>query len=440
MKKKYMAVIFFLCFAASALAKEYPGLAPASLGSPQSEWFRDARFGMFVHWGIYSVPGRGEWVMFRERIPVDEYEKLADQFNPTEFDAAEWVSMAKKAGARYICFTSKHHDGFCMFDSRLTDYNSVRTRAGRDFVRELAEECHRQGIKLFLYYSLLDWHHPDCRARGWEDYIKYYQGQVRELCENYGEIGGFWFDGWWAKPHLNWHLEETYKMIHELQPQALIVNNAHAVPFPGEDYLTVEQSIGNFGVMMQTFSPDRPAVRSRNYWSLKKGCEEAMKVYPLENCNTMYESNSWGYDTRSVDKSIDALLELLVVNAGQGRNLLLNTGPMPDGRIPPEHVKRYLAIGEWLDENGESIYGTRRMDLELPGRIYATGRGNKVYLHMLDWPGANLSIAGINQRIKSAGFLNRESIEFSQDGTRLELELPPKAPEKVDTIIVLSAE
>ena len=198
-------------------------------------WFEDAKFGLFIHWGVYSLLGKGEWVMENDKIPIAEYRKLPLQFNPAKFDAEAWVKVAKTAGARYITITTKHHDGFCLYDSRLTDYDVVDASPyGKDPIKALAEACRKHRIKLFFYYSLLDWHHPDYFPLGktghhagreekgdWEKYVAYYQGQVRELCTNYGEIGGFWFDGWWDRPEAAWDLEGTYKLIHELQPGAL---------------------------------------------------------------------------------------------------------------------------------------------------------------------------------------------------------------------------
>ena len=195
-------------------------------------WFEDAKFGMFIHWGVYSLLGKGEWVMNNDKLPISEYAKLPPHFNPVKFDAEEWVKLAKAAGMKYITVTAKHHDGFCMFDSKLTSYDIVdATPYGKDPMKALASACHKQGLKLFFYYSLLDWHHPDYFPRGgtgqtagreekgdWTKYVAYYQGQVRELCTNYGELGGFWFDGWWDRPQADWDLKSTYRLIHELQP------------------------------------------------------------------------------------------------------------------------------------------------------------------------------------------------------------------------------
>ena len=203
--------------------------------------FEDDRFGLFIHWGVYSLVGKGEWVMENDKLPIREYYKLPARFNPSRFDADVWVKLAKAAGAKYITITSKHHDGFCMFDSLLTNFDIVDSSPYHaDPLKALAAACHEQRIKLFFYYSLLDWHHPDYFPLGktgkpagrenhgdWKRYVAYYQGQIRELCTNYGEIGGIWFDGWWDRPDADWDLPGTYRIIHELQPGALVGNNHH---------------------------------------------------------------------------------------------------------------------------------------------------------------------------------------------------------------------
>ena len=276
-------------------------------------WFEDARFGLFVHWGVYSLLGKGEWVMNNDKIPIAEYEKLPPRFNPVKFDADEWVKLAKAAGMKYITITSKHHDGFCMYDSKLTAYDIVdATPYGKDPMKALAAACHKQGIKLFFYYSLLDWHHPDYFPRGktggatgredkgdWKSYVAYYQGQVRELCTNYGEIGGIWFDGWWDRPDADWDMAGTYRMIHELQPGALAGNNHHVAPLPGEDF--------------QMFEQDLPGDNSAGFNQAGVAAH-----LPLETCLTM--NQSWGYNARDTKyKTPEQVIHALVGAAGRAR-------------------------------------------------------------------------------------------------------------------------
>src|SRR3954464_14301507 len=264
------------------------GAAPDA-NAQAKRWFEDARFGLFVHWGVYALLGKGEWVMNNDKIPIPEYEKLPPRFNPVKFDADEWVRLARAAGMKYLTITSKHHDGFCMYDSKLTSYDIVdATPNGKDPMKALAAACHKQGIKLFFYYSLLDWHHPDYFPRGgtgqatgrpekgdWKSYVAYYQGQVRELCTEYGEIGGIWFDGWWDRPDADWDLAGAYRLIHELQPGALVGNNHHVAPMPGEDF--------------QIFEQDLPGENSAGFNKVGAAADA-----PLETCLTI--NNSWGYN------------------------------------------------------------------------------------------------------------------------------------------------
>ncbi len=403
--------------------------APENLAT--RSWFQDAKFGLFVHWGIYSVLGSGEWVMEVRRIPVADYEKLPDQFNPIRFDAAEWVSLIKAAGMKYITITAKHHDGFAMFDSRVSDWDIVdRTLYGEDVLAQLAEECRRQGIKLFFYYSQLDWHHPDYYPRGrtgnsaerpeegdWYRYLDYMDEQLRELLTGYGEIGGIWFDGMWDRPDADWRLERTYSMIHELQPQALIGSNHHDTPHPGEDF--------------QMFEKDLPGQNTAGF-----NTAEVSRL-PLETAETM--NQSWGFNiTDRSYKSTRELVRYLVRAAGSNANFLLNVGPMPNGKIQPEFVTRLREMGAWLERYGESIYGTRGGPLAPDLWGVTTQRDGKVYVHVLDWSGPILALPPLPWPVRSARLLRDGSIvrfENREDG--LLLSLPPRGDDVIDEIVVL---
>lgn len=375
---------------AFAIAAAFAGSAPARGQGPEEtpdaaakRWFEDAKFGMFIHWGVYSLLGKGEWVMNDDKIPIVEYRKLAPQFDPVKFDAEEWVRLAKAAGMHYITITTKHHDGFCMYDSKLTDYDVVdATPYAKDPIKALSDACRKNRVKLFFYYSLLDWHHPDYFPLGrtgrhtgreskgeWAKYVAYYQGQVRELCTNYGEIGGLWFDGWWDAPDAAWDLEGTYKLIHELQPGALVGNNHHVAPFPGEDF--------------QVFEQDLPGENSAGF-----NKAQATTALPLETCMTM--NRSWGYNARDDHyKSPEEVVRALAGAAGRGANLLLNVGPKPDGTIGAEFTERLMTVGRWLELNGKAFYETR------PGSITpqpwgvsterrtASSQPPTIYLHVL---------------------------------------------------------
>ncbi|MBX2844104.1 MAG: alpha-L-fucosidase [Flammeovirgaceae bacterium] len=403
------------------------------------EWFQDAKFGMFVHWGVYSVMGGGgdkgiaEWIMNQKQIPIKEYEKLPDFFNPLAFDAKEWVSMVKEAGIKYITITSKHHDGFAMYDSKVSDYNIVdQTPYGKDVLKSLKEECDKQGIKLFFYYSQLDWHHPDYYPRGrtggdytgrpqegnWDKYLQYQNDQLTELLTNYGKVGGIWFDGWWDRKKANWKLEETYKLIHKHQPGALIGNNHHQAPFEGEDF--------------QMFEKDLPGHNTTGFSG-----ESEIGNLPLETCETI--NGSWGFNLKDRnDKSIKQLIQYLVKAAGYNSNFLLNVGPMPNGKIQPEHSRLLKEMGKWLEKNGETIYETRGGPIHAKDWGVSTQKDGKVYIHILNWNDESLLIQGLSKKVKSAKlFSDKSSLKFKATDFGLAVEVPFDKRDEIDTIIEL---
>jgi alpha-L-fucosidase len=406
---------------------------PASENLKARAWFEQARFGLFIHWGVYAVRGEGEWVMQEKRLTIPEYERdLPPQFNPLRYDPAEWVAMAKAAGMRYITITAKHHDGFAMYDSKASDYNVVaRTPYGRDVLKALAQECERQGIKLFFYYSQLDWHHPDYFPRGqtglfagraergdFNRYLDYMDAQLSELLTGYGPLAGIWFDGWWDKPEAEWRVEQTYASIHKLQPQALVGSNHHRRPLPGEDF--------------QMFEKDLPGHNTAG-WNDKA----EIGSLPLEMCDTI--NNSWGYNkTDGSYKSTKQLVQLLVKAAGYDANLLLNVGPRPDGTIPAEFVARLKEVGAWLAQNGATIYGTRGGPLPPRPWGVTTQRGDAVYLHILDWSDATLAVPRPPRAVRAARYLrDGRSVRFTLDGDALILRLDPRLADPIDTIVVL---
>jgi alpha-L-fucosidase len=425
-----LAGLFLLGSATSAFAQE--GYAPSPENLEARSWFRDARFGMFVHWGVYSVPGRGEWVMHRERIPIAEYEKIPPSFNPTGFDPEAWVSMAKAAGMRYITITSKHHDGFAMYDSKVSDYDIVdRSPYEKDVLEMLAEECRKQGLKLFFYYSQLDWHHPDYFPRGrtgewsgrqeageWSRYLDYMDTQLEELLTGYGPLGGIWFDGWWDRPEAAWRLEKTYSLIHRLQPGALIGSNHHRTPFPGEDF--------------QMFEKDFPGHNTTGW-----NDQAEIGTLPIEMCDTI--NKSWGYNADDEShKSLKDIVHLLVKAAGYDANLLLNVGPRPDGTIQPEFVDRLQEVGDWLKTHGESVYGTRGGPIPPRPWGVTTQAGNRVYVHVLDWPDRVLALPKPPRPVTAARYLTTgREVAFTRDADALLLRLDENAADPIDTIVVL---
>ncbi len=398
-------------------------------------WFQDAKFGLFIHWGVYSVLGDGEWVMNNRKIPAADYEKLPAQFNPVEFDAKEWVSLVKAAGMKYITITSKHHDGFAMFDSKLTDWDIVdRTPYKKDVLKALAEECRTQGVKLFFYHSQLDWHHPDYYPRGntgrdtnreskgeWMRYLDFMDGQLKELLTNYGEIGGIWFDGMWDRPDADWRIDRTYKLIHDLQPQALVGSNHHLKPFPGEDF--------------QMFEKDLPGKNSAGFSK-----DSVIGDLPLETCETM--NNSWGFNINDRKyKNTRELIHYLVRAAGHNANFLLNVGPMPNGRIQPEFAARLREVGQWLAKNGDSIYGTRSGPVEPRNWGVTTAKDNKIYIHILDWQDSSIALPELKRKIKSAKFLKNDArTEFTQNEYGTLMKIPANAVDEFDTVVVLEME
>jgi alpha-L-fucosidase len=421
-------IVVLLCLSyAAGMAQTY---RPSEANLEARQWFQDARFGMFIHWGVYSLLGDGEWVMNNRRIPVSSYEKLAGNFNPTQFDAAEWVALAKRAGMKYITITSKHHDGFAMWGTKQSKYNIVDAAPyKKDVLKMLADECKKQGVKLFFYHSQLDWHHPDYYPLGrtgretgrkpegdFNRYLDYMDAQLTELLTNYGEIGGIWFDGMWDKPDDDWRLERTYSLIHRLQPAALVGSNHHRKPYPGEDF--------------QMFEKDLPGHNTTGFSG-----ESEIGDLPLETCETI--SGAWGfniYDRRY--KSTRDLVQYLVRAAGYGANFLLNVGPMPNGKIQPEFVERLEQMGAWLTKNGDSIYGTRGGPVAPQTWGVTTQKDGKIYVHVLNWEDSLLALSGLPP-IRSAKLMNGTAVKYETAGGGLVLQIPKEARDSLDTVIVL---
>jgi alpha-L-fucosidase len=436
-----LVVTIYCQFPNSAIAQTL--YEPSADNLAARTWFQDSKFGLFIHWGIYSVLGAGEWVMEergpasytgRPGIPVSQYDRLAAQFNPTQFDAREWVALAKASGMKYITITSKHHDGFAMYDSSLTDWNIVdRTPYGRDVLAELAEACREEGLKLFFYYSQLDWRHEDYFPRGrtgrqagrpengnWDNYIDFMNGQLRELLTNYGEIGGIWFDGMWDKWDAPWRLDETYRLIHQLQPQTLIGSNHHLAPLPGEDF--------------QNFEHDLPGANTTGYNTTEIG------TLPFETAETI--NQSWGFNLTDHDyKNTDDLIRYLVNAAGRNANFLLNVGPMPNGKIQEEFKERLHGIGRWLDEYGDSIYGTRNGPIEPGPWGVSTAKQDTVYLHVLNWNDSILALPALNLEVKEARLLrNQAEVPFQIIDQALLVTLPTRPADLIDEVVILTVE
>lgn len=424
MRKTILSFMAFALISICAMAQNT--YQPSNENLKARAEFQDEKFGVFLHWGLYSMVGQGEWVMHNRGINYKEYAKIAAAFYPSHFDAEKWVATIKAAGARYITITTRHHDGFSLFKTSTSTYNAVDgTPFHRDIIKELAEACEHQGIKLHLYYSHLDWRRADyplgrtglrtgrpTDEQNYDSYFKFMNTQLRELLTNYGSIGAVWFDGWWDHDSdptpFDWRLDEQYTMIHSLQPSCLIGNNHHQTPFSGED--------------IQIFERDLPGENTAGLSG------QAIGKLPLESCQTM--SDNWGYSlTDNRYKSTCELIQMLVRAAGKNANLLLNIGPEPSGDLPQRAVERLDSIGQWLSTHGETIYGTRGGIVGPHDWGVTTQRGNTLYVHILSLSDKALFLPITDRKVKSAiCYESKEKIKFSQtsDGVLLSLKEQPK--------------
>ncbi len=382
------------------------------------KWWHDARFGMFIHWGLYSQLGRHEWVMNRERIPIPEYEKLAASWKPKPCPAREWAKLAKKAGMKYMVMTTKHHEGFCLWNSKLTDYNAAAQGPKRDLVAEYVDACRAEGLRVGFYYSLMDWRHPD-GARCAKDekarrrFVDYTHGLVQELMTRYGKIDILWYDvAWPLDTPEKWESAKMNAMARSLQPDILINNRS----LLDEDFGTPEENIA---------------------------AEKAGRAW--EACMTF--NGAWGWQPAPPEDwhSTRAVLRMLRQCTGDGGNLLLNVGPLPDGSLPAEAIERLTATGKWLAANGEAVYGAcDRTEGALEGMLtgFWTLKGKTAYYWCSRWPGSELAIGGMRTRLLKASFLaGGKPISFIQEKNRIILKgLPRTCPDKAAGICVLKLE
>lgn len=429
--KRSLLLLCALLVAATSTAQ--PDYTPSAENIASRQHFSEARFGIFLHWGLYAMLARGEWDMTWQNIHYREYEKLAGGFCPANFDAKAWVTAFREAGARYICFTTRHHEGFSMFRTAQSPYNIVdATPFGRDVVKELAEECHRQGLRIHFYYSLIDWWREDAprgftgtgtgrpaELANYETYFAFMKEQLTELLTSYGEVGAIWFDGEWdqnGNPDFDWRFDELYRLIHDLQPGCLVINNNHKTPRPGED--------------AQAFERDLPGENTAGMSG-----QEVSRL-PLETCQTM--NGTWGYSVTDRNyKSTDELVRYLAGAAGRGGNLLLNIGPQPDGALPAAALERLSGIGEWLRANGETIYGTEAGPVSPRAWGVTTRRGDRVWVHVFDWPDTELFVPLRGERVRSAVHFGGEKIAFRQNDEGVVLVLGER-PVSTDFIVELT--
>jgi len=377
------------------------------------QWWRQAKFGMFIHWGLYSLLGRHEWAMEEEGIPVAEYEQLAKQFKPKPNAARDWAKLAKRAGMKYMVMTSKHHEGFCHFDSKLTNYCSPQQGPGRDLAKEYLEAARAEGLRCGFYYSLMDWHHPDGARCATDEqarrrFVDYIHGQIRELCTNYGKLDILWYDVAWPLDAKGWESQKMNDMVLQLQPD-ILVNNRNRL---AGDFGTPEQEI--------------VAEKVGRDW---------------EACMTMNES--WGYHKADDNwKSPKTIVRNLVSCARDGGNYLLNIGPKPDGSIPEESVKILSAVGAWMDKNGSTIYEAERCKVTNSTFADFTRKGNTLNIHVHFWPGQTVSVGGLRTKVKSAKLLaTGKPVDFKQEDFRVQFTgLPAAAPDSPVTVIAVECD
>lgn len=391
------------------------------LYNKRMEWFKNDRFGMFIHWGLYSIPARGEWIRSTEKMSIEDYEQYFREFNPENFEPEKWAKLAKEAGMKYAVLTAKHHDGFCLFDSKFTNYKSTNTISGRDFVREYLEAFRKEGIKVGLYFSLIDWHHPDYPhyndmnhpmraneeyegiAHNFDNYLEYMHAQIKELCTNYGKLDMMWFDfSYGDMKGEKWQATKLMEIVRTYQPDIIVDNRLEVsgegfgsiatknpTPYSG-DYVSPEQIIPPNGLF-----------------------DEEGNELAWEACITM--NDNWGYTALDKNfKPASTIIKKLVECVSKNGNMLLNVGPDANGRIPKESVQILKEIGSWMKYNSKSIYGCKASSLPKPENGRITQSGKKLYYHIMENSIGYIPLYGINPN-------EVEKIRLLCDGTELKI-------------------
>lgn len=432
--KKFLTIATLLLLAAP-IVRAQEGYVPTEENLRQREIFEDNRFGIFLHWGIYSMFAQGEWYMNRG-IDHREYAKAAGGFYPAGFDAREWVKAIKASGAKYICFTTRHHDGFSMYDTRFSDYDIIDASPfKRDVLAELAQACREEGLALHLYYSLIDWTREDYPSgrtglttgkrpelADYEAYRTFMKNQLSELLTEYGDVAAIWFDGVWdhdSDPQpFDWKLGDIYSHIHDIRPSCLIGNNHHLTPFAGEDF--------------QMFERDLPGENTTGWAG-----DQTISELPLEMCQTM--NGMWGYKVEDQRyKSLETLVRLIVRAAAKGSNLLLNIGPQPDGCLPATAVERLEGIGEWMRNFGESVYGTDATGIPEQSWGVTTRKGNIIYMHLIEpLEGCPVVQLPIDGKVKSVRALKDGSaLKYHVEDGKVSVTLN-QTPKEADYVIAV---
>lgn len=428
--KKLIAIASLFLLSINGIAQQY---TPTPENLKARKEFSDMKFGIFLHWGIYSMFAQGEWYMHNADLDWREYGKAASAFYPANFNAEEWVKAIKDSGAKYITFTTRHHDSFSMWNTKQSDFNIVAaTPYKKDILKMLADECHKQDVMLNLYYSHLDWRredyplgrtghgtHRDSTKADWNSYYQFMNNQLTELLTQYGKVGAIWFDGVWDHEEdsipFDWQLAPQYALIHKLQPSCLVGNNHHKAINPGED--------------IQIFERDVPGQNTAGLSG------QEISRLPLETCQTM--NGMWGYKIIDQNyKSTKDLIHLLVHTSGKGANLLLNIGPQPNGELPATALQRLKEIGQWLRLNGESIYGTTAGDIPAQPWGVTTRKNNSLYVHILNLDADTLELP-LSCKVKAATLLNGKPVRYKKTKSGICLFFDQK-PSGIDHIVKLT--
>jgi len=442
MKRSLILILLCFCFLTKLEAQK----ESLSQHDSRMQWWRDARFGMFIHWGLYAVPAGtwngkteyGEWIRTSAEISLETYDKFQGQFNPVNFNADDWVKTAKDAGMKYIVITSKHHDGFCMFDTKQTGFNIMKAPFGRDPMKELAAACKKYGLKFCFYYSIMDWHHPDyLPCREWEKdrvigdadfdrYVSYMKAELKELLTQYGDISVLWFDGEWESTWNQARGLDLYNYVRSLQPNIIINNRVGAGRLDMEGMTKQGMFGGDFGTPEQQIPPT------------------GLPGTDWETCMTM--NDHWGYNSHDKSfKSLKEIIRMLTDIASKGGNYLLNVGPTAMGTFPQESIDRLKGLGRWMDLNSESIYGTNASPFTSTpwGRctMKTTKKGFRLYLHVFDWPSnGKLLVEGCMNKLNKAYILSdpkHPALDFSRKNEAITLSLPKNPPDTINSVIVL---
>ena len=429
--KKLLSLALLLAIATTSFAQQTYTPSEGNLKARQE--FADSKFGIFLHWGLYSIFAQGEWYLSKGKLSHAEYKKAADAFYPHRFDAEAWVKAIKDSGAKYICFTSRHHDGFSMWDTQYSDYDIVNaTPYGKDVLKALSDECKKQGVKFHLYYSHADWGRTDYWPSkssnkvtdkdtfegGYDNYFKFMNNQLAELLTKYN-VDALWFDGMWDRRSVNWRIEEQYAHIHSIKPECLIGNNHHLTLINGEDF--------------QIFERDLPG---ENKAGFSKG-QTVSNIVPLETCQTM--NGMWGYKVADQNyKSAEELIRYLVSISCKGANLLLNIGPQPNGELPATALARLKEMGEWLRKYGDTVYGTTAGDIQAQEWGVTTRKGNRLFVHIFNLKAQELQLPLSCKVVKAFTYDNKQTVKFTkvkEGGVILKLNEVPSGTDYIVELI-----